>query len=132
VTSDSLATNLNRGLGFDDVAPGTGPAEILTLGATVSTVNEREAGTLTLPAASTALAQKPWPPFGSAVLGVKGERQGNQAPPAFRRHWKVEPTWSEVNLNVGVGSWMSAPWLGPEAMLAFGACFVAENLVNAE
>src|SRR5262245_22627141 len=132
VTLGSLAPNLKRGLGFDAVTPGGGPAEILTRGATLSTVKDRRDGALTLPAAPTALTEKPWWPFESGDCGVKGERHENHGAPRLRRHWKVVPIWLELNLNVGVGSRMSAPSVGPESMLALGALFVAENFANAE
>ena len=128
VTLGSLAANLNRGLGLVAATPGVGPAEILTLGATVSTVNDREAGALTLPAASTALTEKPCGPFASGTWGVNGEPQENQSGWALRRHWKVVPTWFELNLNVGLASRMCPPWLGPDEMLAFGGILAAEKL----
>jgi hypothetical protein len=93
------------------------------------TVKERETTALSFPAASIALTEKLWVPFERREV-VNGELQVlNEF--ASTRHWKVEPASFEVKEKVGVGSWVTLPWPGPEVMLATGGVVSAVKPLNA-
>ncbi len=55
---ESLEVKPNEGLGLAETMPWPGPEEILTTGATVSTVKERQTTGLSFPGASIALTKK--------------------------------------------------------------------------
>jgi hypothetical protein len=117
LASESSESKPNEGFRLDEVEPSTGPELIVTAGATVSTVKDRDRIRLSFPGASIALTEKVWGPSGSGEPRVNGEAHGPKAW-ASKRHWKVEPASFEVNLKVGVGSLVGP--LGPDVMLAWG------------
>src|SRR5690349_11187777 len=93
---------------------------MLTTGATVSTVNAREAGDAsTAPAASMARRRGVCAPWVSVAV-VCGDAQALQALATVVSiaHWKVEPGSVDVNVNVGVVLLVGP--LGPPVMLVFG------------
>jgi hypothetical protein len=61
---------------------------------------------------------------------VNGEPQAFRAAPSTR-HWKVEPSLLDLNEKVGVESWTTLPWAGPEVMLAVGGVETALKLLKA-
>jgi hypothetical protein len=80
-------------------------------GATVSTVNEREAGVVSEPpAADIARTSNVWSPWLSAVAGVKGDVHAANARES-NRHWKLTAPPEPVKVNVGV-AFLIGP-LGP-------------------
>ena len=92
-------------------------------------MNERETVVLTFPAASTALTENEWAPL--ERVGVVNGVPHDFSAPASTLHWKVEPARLELNENVGVGSWTTPPWAGPEVMLALGGVVTALKLLKA-
>ena len=62
----------------------------------MSTLNERLATVLSLPAASVALTEKVWDPLISAPFGAKGVKQGASGFESNRQR-KVEPASFELN-----------------------------------
>jgi hypothetical protein len=127
----SLAAKLNDGLVFDATDPFAGPDEMLTVGACVSTRNDRQTGSLRLPATSTARTASRCPPSLSRERAVKwgGHHEKRRV---SKRHWKVEPASLDESAKLGVGSPVSAPGRGPEVIAALGRVVSAEKLVNAE
>ena len=62
----SLEVKSNKGSGSDRIEPSAGPAEIVTVGAVVSTVKDRVRTALSFPGASIALTLKVCGPSGAA------------------------------------------------------------------
>ena len=83
-------------------------------GAVSSTANEREAGALSLPAASIASTQRVCGPVRSPGV-VYGEVHGTIDPPSIRQA-KVESASFETNEKRGLRLLMSSPSLGPLLM----------------
>ena len=106
------------------VAP-DGPESIVVLGGVLSTSKARWAGEASVfPAGSMARTWKVCGPSPSDAV-VWAEVQETQASLSVR-HSKVEPAWSDENVNVGVGS-----FVGPEGPLSIVVSGVAVSTVNA-
>ena len=125
----SLEVKSNEGSGSDWIEPSAGPAEIVTVGAVVSTVKDRVRTALSFPGASIALTLKVCGPSCSGGAGANCGPHGDQL--WAKRHSKVEPGSLEASWKAGVGSLMKLPWIGPEAMRATGGVVSAVKPVNA-
>ena len=83
-----------------------GPLPIVVSGAVVSTVSERLAGVgSATPAASMARTSNVRAPSASAAVVCGDVHAAKAAVPT--RHWNVEPVSLELNVNVGVLSFVS-------------------------
>ena len=95
-----------------------GPLPIVVSGAVVSTVNERAAGRGVDGAGGVDRAHLER----VRALGLGRDRVGRGAgrepAAAPTRHWKVEPGSVDVNVKVGVGSFVSP--VGPPVIVVFG------------
>ena len=105
---DSLEENLKVGVASLVAEPFPGPEDIVTAGGVVSNWKWRE--TLSVACVTVNV----WPPFKSPGL-VNGELQSALTiAPSIRQ---VKPLESgDEKVNVGVGSLVGAPELGPEVM----------------
>jgi hypothetical protein len=125
-----LVVKPNDGLGSDDIPPSPGPDRIVTAGATVSTVKERQTSRLAFPGASIALTKKVCLPSESRGSGC-GVPQRSRARASIR-HSKVEPASLEPKKKVGVGFLMKLLWPGPPVMLAAGGLLSVTKPLNLE
>jgi hypothetical protein len=92
---------------------------ILSRGALVSIVNDREVAVPELPAGSIARTANPWRPSASGP-NARGEEQGTKSC-ASRRHLKADPGSLAANRNDGLGSAEAEPSAGPEEIVVVGA-----------
>src|ERR1700752_4463525 len=86
----SLAAKRTDGLVFHATDPFAGPDEMLTVGACVSTRNDRHTGSLRVPATSTPRTASRCPPSLSGERAVKwgGHQEKRRGP---ERGWRVAP-----------------------------------------
>src|SRR4051812_48206321 len=100
---DPASDDVKLYVGVSSLIRPDGPEVIVVIGATVSTVKDRDAGDgSTLPAVSVARTSNVWAPSVSTAV-ASGELQATNAA-LSTRHSNVEPCWSAMNVNVGVAS----------------------------
>ncbi len=103
-----------------------GPPPSVVSGATVSTVNVRVAGVgSTLPSRSIARTANVCGPSGSCPAERSGDVHGANAP-ASSLHSNVEPGFVELNVNIGVVSFVGPS--GPCASVVSGASVSIVNV----